>query len=71
MGIGYKAILGTHFTMHLKYLTLKKRGKRENLMETPHLRYNALKIKKERKTTTKKLCPSLQGDLTIVQVYAR
>jgi hypothetical protein len=33
-------------------------------------KYNASKMKKERKTNAKKLCPSLQGDLTNVQVYA-
>jgi hypothetical protein len=47
----------------------RKEGKPHG--KNPPSKYNASKMKKERKTIAKQLCPSLQGDLANVQVYAR
>jgi hypothetical protein len=54
--------------------TLKKRGKRENLMGKPPpqstMHKKKQKNEKEQKAVAKQLCPSLHEDLATVQVCA-
>jgi len=45
MGNGYKAMLGTHFTMRLNEWRLKEQGKVEKFMGKPPLKVECIKKK--------------------------